>query len=203
MTNRYLPFLILVIAGSILNVASKVLRAGTPLPPSTEAALDKVAQQVKSLEVPGKPEVNKTSEQPPKATQTVQCSYLGGYATAELSQQCCTNMQVVTQRQLQKYGLASKCKPHWNCEADGVTPVATFEAQALSALCGEPGCLPRVVEAMRRNPLTTDAAEDAGHICSDLASLGGGSANAEEVRHLLSSRSYSRQGKGKKRSKKS
>merc|ERR1719446_53279 len=48
---------------------------------------------------------------------------------------------------------------------------------------------------MKQNPLTADAAGDASHICSDLASLGGGNANAEQVRHLLSSRSY-RGGKG-------
>lgn len=167
----------------------------TPLPTSAKATLRRVQREVRSLKVPVPANTNETS--PLKSPTLSGCSFLGGLASAEISAQCCTSIQVVTQRQLRQYGMASRCKPEWQCEADGATPLPVFEARSLSSLCGEPGCLPTVVASIKTNPLTEDGAEDIGNICSTLASLGGNNANPEEISKLLSG-SYGRSGKGRK-----
>lgn len=113
------------------------------------------------------------------------CSFFAGLTSAQLSTQCCTNVRVVSQRQLDQYGMAQQCEPDWQCGADGKTPVPTFETRALSSMCGEPGCLPAVVAAMKSNTMTKSSADEMGGICSTLASLGGSDANPEEVSGLL------------------
>lgn len=158
--------------------------AGTPLPPNAKATLSRVAREVKALPVPGTSVENHTV--PVKTGGTATCTFLGGLAVAEISSQCCTNVQVVTQRHLDEYGMASACKPGWECEADGIAPVAAFETRSLSALCGEPGCLTAVVAAVKRNPVTAGSTDEIGGICSTLSSLGGAQADPQVVSEILS-----------------
>lgn len=153
-----------------------------------------------SLEVPKQqaPPVAPAREAVQQVAATSSCSFLGGLVSAELSPQCCTNIQVVTQRQLQQFGMAQKCKTDWRCEPDGKLPSKTFELQALSSLCGEPGCLPSVVVAVKHNPATMNRAENVANICSTLASMGGSKASPAAVSKLLMGGGRGRAGKGKK-----
>jgi len=91
----------------------------------------------------------------------------------------------VTQRQLKQHGMAQPCEADWQCEADGVTPVPSFEKQMLSSMCGEPGCLPAVVTALKSNRLTMKGGHEMLGICSSLASMGGDNASPGEVNKLL------------------
>lgn len=165
--------------------------SGSSLSPNASAALRNVEQGVKALRVP-------KSAAPPKVQQAgpaSSCSFLGGLLTAHVSQQCCNNIQVVTQRQLDDYGMAQACKPDWKCEGDGVTPLSTFETTALSGLCGEPGCVPALTAAFQANTLTSSSAAEMSNICNTLSSLGGSNADPEAVSDLLTG-AESRQGKG-------
>jgi len=190
----------------VSSVASNVLRrvatlnvAGTPLPPSDIAALRKVEQGVKSLKVPQAHQVPNSTQQ---GGQKSGCSFFAGLTSAQLSTQCCTNVRVVSQRQLDGYGMAQQCEPDWQCGADGKTPVPSFETQALSSMCGEPGCLPAIVEAMKSSSMTESSADEMSGICSTLASLGGSNANPEKVSGLLTgagARARGRVGKGDKK----
>lgn len=176
---------------TLLNVSV----SGTPLPPAEQAKLRKVENDVKSLEQPHAPVQSTSSESAPVSTpqsSTSSCNLLSGLVTAQISGHCCKSAQVVTQRQLKEYGIAQKCKPEWQCENDGVTPVATFEKQSLSSMCGEPGCLPAVVAAFKSNVLTAKGANEMSGICTTLTSMGGANADAEAVSQVLTGGSKER-----------
>lgn len=187
---------VLIVFVCFANSAAAPLRlrsapSGSSLSPNASAALRDVEQGVKALRVP-------KSVSPPKVQQAgpaSSCSFLGGLLTAHVSQQCCTNIQVVTQRQLDDYGMAEACKPDWMCEDDGVTPLSTFETTALSGLCGEPGCVPALTAAFQANTLTSSSAAEMSNICNSLSSLGGTHADPEAVSDLLTG-AKSREGKG-------
>jgi len=189
----------------VSSVASNVLRrvalnvAGTPLPPSDIAALRKVEQGVKSLKVP--PQAHQVPNSTQQGGQKSGCSFFAGLTSAQLSTQCCTNVRVVSQRQLDGYGMAQQCEPDWQCGADGKTPVPSFETQALSSMCGEPGCLPAIVVAMKSSSMTESSADEMSGICSTLASLGGSNANPEKVSGLLTGAGGSRRRRRKEKKK--
>jgi len=179
---------------STASFRASVLNAG--LPPNATAALRKVERGVKSLNVPQRQSQATPPNTPAKKVgPSSSCSFLGGLLVAEISEQCCTSVQVVTQRQLSRRGMAQECKPSWQCEADGKTPLPTFETQSLSSLCGEPGCLPAVVAAFRSSSLTRSGAQDMSGICTKLASLGGSSADPDQVSQVLTG-AGGRTGKG-------
>jgi len=152
----------------------------SPLSMQDGARLRKVEEEVKRLKVPPRFRQTPSSDAPvPK------CKFMGGLISGVLSGQCCNNVQVISQNRLEQYGVAQQCKPGWECEADGQTPKPSFEAKSLSEMCGEYGCLPAVVGAMRSNWMTSAGAEEMNGICASLAALGGRNANAQTVSGLL------------------
>mmetsp|Transcript_5915 Transcript_5915/g.9608 ORF Transcript_5915/g.9608 Transcript_5915/m.9608 type:complete len:440 (-) Transcript_5915:45-1364(-) len=177
-------------SASNLRLHIEPKRSETPLPPNVSAELRRVEQAVGSLKVPPVQQSHKVEPLLEAST----CNLLAGYVSAELSASCCENTKVLTQRRLASYGLASRCEPHWQCEVDGVTPSREFETKSLSTLCGEPGCLPKVLTAMRKVDVTKVGADNMDGICSTLASLGGKDANPEQVSNILAGRG--RVGKG-------
>lgn len=100
------------------------------------------------------------------------CSFLGGLLTADVSAKCCFTTQVITQRALEHYGMAQRCKPAWDCEADGLTPKTSFQRMALRDMCAEPACLPRVLEAMNSSWMTSRGVPQYSHVCESPAAMG-------------------------------
>jgi len=176
-------------AAAMLNLRRELNSslAGTPLPPSAAAALRKLEHDVESLKKPSAPQQAPPTIPAQQLSVTEDCSLFGDLVSTKISSQCCTNAQVVTQRQLAQYAMARKCKLGWQCEADSKTPLPTFEKTSLSSMCGEPGCLPKVVSAMKSNPMTIRGADDMSNICNSLASIGGNNASPAAVSQLLGS----------------
>lgn len=101
-----------------------------------------------------------------------ECSFIGGLLSAQLTPRCCNNVQVVTQQKLAQYDLAKDCHAGWDCDADHRTPSKDFVGKSLSEFCGEPGCLPRVVKAMKDSRETAPGANMMSTLCSSLGSPG-------------------------------
>lgn len=164
--------------GLRLPVASHL--GQSPLSVHDGARLRKVEEEVKKLKVPAR-----FRQTPSSVAPVPKCKFMGGLISGVLTDRCCNNVQVVSQNRLSQYGVAQQCKADWECEADGETPKPSFEASSLSELCGEAGCLPAVVGAMRNSWMTAAGAEEMNGICASLAALGGRNARAEQVSALL------------------
>lgn len=94
------------------------------------------------------------------------CSMMGGFVLANVSENCCSNVQAVTQSTLSTYGLGAKsCLPTWSCDKDGVHPTLQFQQQALTQFCREPGCKESVRSAMFSNWKTTVGAPAVDMLC--------------------------------------
>lgn len=155
--------------------------AASPLSARDENMLREVKRGVKSLKVPGQPRQALRRSKPTSIPSAGSCTFMGKLLTADLSARCCTNVQVISQKQLSYYGAAQPCKPGWDCGPDGLVPKPSFEAQSIRELCGEPGCLPAVVGAMRTNWMTAEGADEMSGICTSLASSLGKDSSAGEL----------------------
>jgi len=157
--------------------AGSTLRRST-LPVADELLLRRVEAEVKALKVPANAQ---PAMQLAGAGPATQCSFLGGLVSAALPGRCCENVQVITHKLLSSYGLEqASCKPGWQCNADGQTPTQDFEDQSVSELCGQSGCVPAVVGAMRSNWMTAKGAVDFNDICSSLATVRSSSSTPEQ-----------------------
>merc|ERR1719160_1129090 len=91
---------------------------------------------------------------------------MGGFASGNVSENCCSNVQAVTQSTLSTYGLGQKtCLPTWSCDKDGVHPTPKFQQQALTQFCYEPGCKDAVRSAMLGNWKTAVGAPAVDLLC--------------------------------------
>lgn len=160
------------------EVSAPLALRHSSLPAGDENLLRKVEQGVKALKVPSRLGASGGSS---GALQS--CSFLGGLVTADLSARCCVSVQVSSQKYLSHYGLAQSCKPGWTCSADGKTPTASFQAQAVSEMCSESGCLNAVVGAMRGNWMVKKGADDMGAICTSAGLNGSGAAPLSALVH--------------------
>lgn len=159
-----LAFLLLPVLAAGLPLRSGPVPLGlarSPLPVADATLLRKVQKEVKALKVPRSSKLRPSSHSQPVASSMVAgtpCPFMGGLISADVSERCCTNVRVISQRRLVHYGLEH-----------GQIPKPATEAHSVEDLCDEPGCLQSVVQAMRSNWMTTKGAAEMGDICTPLA----------------------------------